>query len=298
MIQSEPLCPKVVGRDDVLASLEAELAEGRTILLHGPLGIGKTALLLELERRARVEGRPCGRSKETTRLSDVTEALRRAYPDAGRQARTQRQLRGALRLAAERRRGSLLLDRLGDVGSAVKGYLRSLRGLGLGVVIAADVEQPRDLARARARRLGYRELAIPPLHGRWMRRLLDEALAGREAAPTIAGPDRKRLLELAAGRPGFIRFLVDRLADPRHRRAGRLMFELLGSEVSMEILRVYTGAGETSVGSGSHPRSPRGLNIAEGAGQGSWRSRQGKENPGPREREGPLEAEQLLRRRG
>ena len=137
----------LLGRDEILDTVEALAFSGETVLVYGPLGIGKTAILGELARRAQRAGRPCGICPRTERLSDVTEALVRCY-STGTGALTQRQRRSRVRLAIERKPGILLLDHLLDVGNAVKGYLRSLHGTGLGVVIAADVEQP---ARSRAR---------------------------------------------------------------------------------------------------------------------------------------------------
>jgi len=54
-------CPILVGRDDLLESADAALAEaadghGRTLLLAGEAGIGKTRLIQAIVRRARAKG--------------------------------------------------------------------------------------------------------------------------------------------------------------------------------------------------------------------------------------------------
>jgi len=121
----------VLGREEILDTVEALALSGETVMVYGPLGIGKTAILGELARRAEQAGRPCAICPRTERLSDVTEALVRCYP-TGTDALTQRQRRCRVRLAIERKPGILLLDHLLDVGNAVKGFLRSLRGTGLG----------------------------------------------------------------------------------------------------------------------------------------------------------------------
>jgi len=142
----------VLGRDEILDTIGRLVFGGETVLLHGSLGIGKTTMLGELARRAAQAGRPCAFCPRTERLSDITEALVRGY-SIGTGALTQRRRRSRVRLVIERQPGILLLDHLFDVGNGVKGYLRSLGGTGLGVVIAVDVEPPRDHARVRARGL-------------------------------------------------------------------------------------------------------------------------------------------------
>jgi hypothetical protein len=69
----------VLGRDEILDTVEALALSGETVLIYGPLGIGKTAILGELAHRAECAGRPCGICPRTERLADVTEALVRGY---------------------------------------------------------------------------------------------------------------------------------------------------------------------------------------------------------------------------
>jgi len=67
-------------RRDPPIPVEALALSGETVMVYGPLGIGKTAILGELARRAEQAGRPCAICPRTERLSDVTEALVRCYP--------------------------------------------------------------------------------------------------------------------------------------------------------------------------------------------------------------------------
>jgi energy-coupling factor transporter ATP-binding protein EcfA2 len=228
----------VLGRDEILDSVETLAFSGETVLVYGPPGIGKTAILSELARRAGQAGRPCAICPRTERLSDVTEALVRGYA-TGTGALTQRQRRSRVRLAIERKPGILLLDHLLDVGNAVKGYLRSLRGTGLGVVIAVDVEQARDHVRIRARGLAYRELALPPLHGRYQRRLLDREIESQMPPHPISESERDALMQVAQGRPGWIVRLVAATLQARYWREDRLLIDLLAADVSMAIASHY-----------------------------------------------------------
>lgn len=228
----------LLARDEILDTVEALALSGETVLVYGPLGIGKTAMLWDLARRAEQAGRPCAICPRTERLSDVTAALVRGYA-TGAGALTQRQRRSRVRLAIERKPGILLLDHLLDVGNAVKGYLRSLRGTGLGVVIAADVEQPRDHARVRALGMAYRELALPPLHGRYQRRLLDREIDSQMPPHPISESDRDALIRVAQGRPGWIGRLVAASLQARYWREDRLLIDLLAAEVSMAVTSHY-----------------------------------------------------------
>jgi len=133
----------------------------------------------------------------------------------------------------------LLLDHLLDAGSALKGYLRSLRGTGLGVVIAADVEHPRDHARIRARGLSYREIALPPLLERHMRRLFDRRIKARRLPNPVSEPDRGALVQIAKGRPGWIVRLAVAASQPRYWRGDRLLIDLLAIDVSIAVTQYY-----------------------------------------------------------
>jgi hypothetical protein len=228
----------VLGRDEILDTIQALALSGETVLVFGPLGIGKTAILGELARRVEQDGRPCAVCPRTERLSDVTQALARCYLLGGGEL-TQRQRRGRAHLAIERHPGILLLDHLLDVGNAVKGYLRSLRGTGLGVVIAVDVENPRDHARVRARGLSHREIALPPLPGRYLRRLLAREIEAQQLPNTVSEPDGRALVQIARGRPGWIMRLVATASKPRYWRGNHLLVDLLAADVSLAVTRHY-----------------------------------------------------------
>ena len=224
----------LIGRTALLADLSAQVAAGNTVLIHGPWGIGKSALLAELHRSWRARGRPCGLAPQTRVLGDVTLALAEAYPKVTSTGRSQRQLRSALRMAVESNPGVLLLDHVAARGTALKGFLRSLQGTGLGVLLAVDVEDRQDRERVRALALAYREVEVPPLPPRHLRLLLDSGLA--DIPHRLADLDRKALLELAAGRPGWVHDMVRRLAAPHYWGGQKVLIELLRCDVSLEVM--------------------------------------------------------------
>jgi len=230
-----------LGREDVVDSLAGQVLAGQTVLVYGPLGVGKTAILDEIARVVGAAGRRIGRAVHTQTIRDVTRALQAVYPEAGLRARNQRQLRGYLSLAVEEDPGVLILDHLQCAGTALKGFLRSLEGTGLGVLIAADVEHQRDNARIRAMRLAHRERQVPPLQALHMDRILEARVLHRRLPYPLTEADRSSLLRIAAGRPGVVGMVVGLLESDRYWRDGRLLSEILRSDVSMAIAEAYVG---------------------------------------------------------
>jgi ABC-type cobalamin/Fe3+-siderophores transport system ATPase subunit len=65
---------RLYGRRKVVKDLAGPLLAGRTVLLYGPKGSGKSALLEALARGMKRQRRPCGFSRRTRSLSDLTGA--------------------------------------------------------------------------------------------------------------------------------------------------------------------------------------------------------------------------------
>ena len=86
-----------------------------------------------------------------------------------------------------------------EAGRPLKGFLRSLRGTGLGVVIAVDVEHARDCARARNFGIAHREIEIPRLHAGAIRRILAERVAGLDLPRPLDDAERDTIVHAADG---------------------------------------------------------------------------------------------------
>jgi hypothetical protein len=211
--------------------------QGRRVLVHGPWGVGKTALLCEAARAARQAGILVGYRASTRRLEDVMAALEQAYGSATVDLPTTRQRRSSLRLACEIDRGVILLDGFRARGSALVGFLRSLRGKQLAVIAAVDVEHPRDLASARAGGVAYQEMAVPPLTGPALRRHLDQLIAVSPPPPFALGTEARRtVLRLSHGCPGVLGRIWARLGQARYWHEGAPLTEAIGADVRMEWL--------------------------------------------------------------
>jgi len=189
--------------------------------------------------RLRGRGVPFGLAPDAGRLRDVTEALSKVYPAARPPASTQRGLRSRLRAAAGRLPGALLLDHVRGAGSAMKGFLRSLRGTRLGVAFAADAENRTDHESVRRLRLTHRELVVPPLAGRWMTQILRDLLARKAPRHGLLEDDRRSLIRLARGRPGRLAAFVVLLSEARFWRGGRVSTGALETAASEQVLHRY-----------------------------------------------------------
>ncbi len=230
---------RLYGRRQMMTALTEFMAAGRVVLLYGPIGSGKSALLEAVAGRMKKQRRPCGFCRTTRSLPDMTEALLAAYPASRREGRTRRQLRRDLARAVEERPGALLLDHLSHVGTQFKGYLRALQGTGLGVLLAADAEVDRDHDRWRAMHLAYREFEVPPLRSRCLHRILDEVLDDASLPFALADIDRSALIRMAHGRPGWVIRAVRILGDTHYWRDGRVQLELLRAEILTQIMGMY-----------------------------------------------------------
>ena len=212
--------------------LSRRLLAGEHLLLWGPTGSGKTTLLMAIE--SQVRGRPCARTLQTRSLDDITCALERAYPGVATRGMSRRTARGRLWRAADREPVVLLLDDVGHVGTAMKGFLRRLRGGIAGVMLAADVDSPRERARLREQHLGYQTLRMPPLAGKAQRVLLTTQWAACElpALPLAVG---RQLIRAAHGRPGWIVMCAELARDPVYWRGNTVKPALLALDTELRL---------------------------------------------------------------
>ncbi len=113
----------------------------------------------------------------------------------------------------------------------MRAYLRDLRGTGLGVVMAVDVENTRDHARLRGYRLSSFERAMPKASRRALAELLDGI--------PLTDKQREHVLDLADGRPGWAAWMAERLRRPENWRAGQPAIGLVHGELVVDVAKRY-----------------------------------------------------------
>lgn len=217
--------PRLVGRDDALATLSQALALGHGGVVLGPGGIGKTRLLAELAQRhgpALMTGARPGDAREPGALLArlVGAALRRFQPALD--ADTQREL-AALQPGAASGGGSALAARRlqAAVLRALQACMRGAPGGALRLVVVDDLHHADEASLE----------ALQGIVGAWLAQA-----AGEGAPPLFAGrgdelpPAAQALLELA-GRAG--RLARVELAPLAPAQVEAFVATLVGAEASV-----------------------------------------------------------------
>lgn len=184
-------------------SLQVRLLRGEHLMLLGPRGSGKSAVLQDLYARLRRAGVPCAHCAVTESLDHITCALERAYPGVATGKITRKTARMRLWNAADRRPCVLLLDEFCGVSTAMVAVLRRLHGKIAGVLSAVDVDGERERRAVRPWRYGALSVRIPLASTVQLRKLL----LAREAELGLSGFDasaQARFVSAARGRLGWI----------------------------------------------------------------------------------------------
>jgi len=205
------------------------------VVLWGPRGSGKTTLLQAV--LTELGDIHCALSANTHTLDDITRALERAYTEVPTQGLKRRAARARLWSAADAAPGCLLLDHVTRVPAAMKGWLRRLRGGVVGVMLAVDVDSPRERERLRALKIGSIAVRMPPTAVGTLSRLLMTAWTHSPTLP-LSTPARRTLVRAARGRPGWLLQCVALAADPRYWEDGRLKTAGLVLDTEMRLRAV------------------------------------------------------------
>ncbi len=192
------------------AQLGARLRGGSHLILYGPRGAGKSALLREIADHCKATGIPCGLAPETSGLPDIVAALAEAYPYADIEGLTKRATAVRLRWVADRSPGVLLLDHATMVTTAMLGYLRRLRGGIAGALLVVDVDSPNERDRMRSWQAGALSVRMPLVSGRRLNRVLSAATQARHL-PGIEPRMMRYIIRVARGRIGWVTECIRRL---------------------------------------------------------------------------------------
>lgn len=232
----------------ITSRLAADLARGRHVVLWGPRGSGKTTLLHAVLRK--VSNAHAALSPATSSLDDITRALERAYDEIPTAGLARRAARSRLWWAADAEPGCLLLDHVTRVPSAMKGWLRRLRGGLVGVALAIDIDSARERERMRGLRIGCATLRMPPTAAPTLGRLLSLQWEVTGALPLSAGA-RKILVHAARGRPGWIVQCAALSSDSRYWPGGQLRVPVLALDTEIRLRAIDSESGGERLAHGS-----------------------------------------------
>ncbi|MEW6543766.1 MAG: hypothetical protein AB1411_09150 [Nitrospirota bacterium] len=231
---------RLIGRDRIVALLVRLLSHGKSALLVGPEGIGKTAVLQTVTARIQREpGMPrpvycerVGALKEL--LAGIAEAIAQEAPGfrAKRPGALRLWTRGKLRRLVVPHlltgRYALFLDHVVPVHGPVERFLESMVDMGRVPIIAAA----RSLDPGATGRLWwvgwhFERVEIAPLTPLQSRRLIEQTLD----ATGLALPDReafvRELARRAEGNPRLITRLCRMAGSPKYRVGGGTSLDLL-----------------------------------------------------------------------
>jgi energy-coupling factor transporter ATP-binding protein EcfA2 len=218
--------------------LAASLTRGQHIVLWGPRGSGKSTLLNAVLQE--LGNTHCALSPTTNSLDDITCALERAYGNTSTTGLTRRAARSRLWWAADAEPGCILLDHVTRVPSAMKGWLRRLRGGVAGVMLAVDVDSPRERERLRGLKIGCSTMRMPPATSRTLTRLLVHCWES-QTEPPFSSPARRALVRAARGRRGWIMECAALASDPQYWLDGQLRVHILTLDTEMRLRAVNMG---------------------------------------------------------
>lgn len=230
-----PPTPPRVSRhlESFAAQILSRLERGEHVLVHGPRGTGKSTLLAALQVRLRSRGMPCGLAARTAGLADIVDAIAMAYPRVAVDDVSRRAMAMRLRLAAEQRRGVLLLDHAVQLSTAMVGLLRRLRGGVIAVLLCVDADAPFEQACARSWRRHALGERMPLMADAQLRRRL--CALCKLYGPLPERADLRHLVRSASGRVGWLEQCARRLSDARYWQQQRLAVTGLCIDIEMSL---------------------------------------------------------------
>ncbi|HAK95988.1 MAG TPA: hypothetical protein DCM87_13605 [Planctomycetes bacterium] len=208
-----------VGRRKEVSRLESLHSRRRHVVLFGPAGIGKSALL-----RRVAGGVPLLMSPRSLRLSDVCAFLERGLGSAGARQRLPARVRHLLS-AVGGTGATVVLDGVARAGSDLTWFVERLMER-VPVWIAARSDDVRDLGRLWALSAGFERVELSPFRPAETRAFVEAAvelgLVPREAIRIVAWLHRQ-----SAGSPLVLCELVAALAEGRYDLGNPLALERL-----------------------------------------------------------------------
>jgi AAA domain (dynein-related subfamily) len=217
---------------ELRSDLLVRLPQGDHVVLYGPRGMGKSVLTQQLYARFRRDRVPCALCNSTSSLDDITRTMEAAFPHVDTRSVSRKTARARLWDAADHRGCVLLLDHISDVGTAMVGFGRRLRGGIAGVLFVVDVDVDREKQWMRHKRLAL-SVRMPPMPARQLRALLRSG--SDECGLAIDGETERQILKAAQGRPGWIVQATRLMGQARYWHEGHLYPTLLCTDTEITV---------------------------------------------------------------
>lgn len=223
-LQSQPERPILFGRDKLLQDIQQRLIEGHKVLLVGPEGIGKSALLggllasgfgLRLDRAVV----SCSQSTGVRAIVDAAREQGAGLPEEGNNEADEgaaaqcrpgrpkggvRDRRSGLYRRVQQGRWLFILDHLSSWDPGIRHLLEYLFEHDVLALGAARSRKAADLGNVAKTLWRWDQIRIPPLGNAACQQLLEHLT---RSWPLDAAPlqqFRRQLLRLAEGNPGII----------------------------------------------------------------------------------------------
>jgi hypothetical protein len=206
------------GREKLLEQLRRLYQEKKHVLIVGPAGIGKTAILRQLRQVC-----PFLHCEETSSLRRIADGLERQL------GWTHRKLNVIERknrlLAYLTKRGEpVAFDHLSSTVPRIAQFIRRL-GEAIPVWISCRSSQPPDIGHVWQHIYNYTRIEVPPLTTRETQRLISEAISAGNIQPD-ARRHMNELHRLSKGNPRLLEELLIELST-RHYRMDSFGVDLL-----------------------------------------------------------------------
>lgn len=209
------------GREKEIGRLLSLLAQRRNVLVSGPAGIGKTALLNQVRSRA-----PLLYCEDTSKLSRICDALERHFGwNHSRLNIIERKNR--ILAYVEKRGQPIAFDHVAHIPPRIARFMAHL-SRHVPVWIACRSEAPADIGRIWEYLSGFIRFPVSPLDKAGVRQLVTQAVSNRAIQPDALG-HIEVLHRLSHGNPRLLEELFIELAARKYKietSFGRCLLDL------------------------------------------------------------------------
>ena len=207
------------GREKEIEKLRRLHAQRSHVLLVGPAGIGKTALLRQVRQRC-----PLLICEETSSLRRICDSLERQLGWIHRKLNVVER-KNRLLAYLERRGEPVAFDHVARTAPRVARFMGKLSEM-IPIWIACRSDQPNDIGDVWEHLYKFTSVEIPPLKTEETRRLILQAVAEKNIQPDARRHIRE-LHRMSQGNPRMLEELIIELAAREYKMDGSFGLNLL-----------------------------------------------------------------------